>query len=60
MAGMDKFKNCEICGADLGEVKMDSPLYCKKCISQMEKLTMTPGKYKKYRELNETLGKKKK
>ena len=50
------FKHCEICKSDLGKISYDSPVYCVKCISEMEKLSMSPKKYKKYRELQETLG----
>ena len=55
-AGLDKFKNCEICGSDMGKISLDSPLYCAKCIAEMEKLSMSPRKYVQYRELRETLG----
>ena len=51
------FETCEICGAELGAVSDDSPLYCVKCIEEMEKLSLSPEKYKKYRELQETLHK---
>jgi hypothetical protein len=51
------FEKCEICGAQLGAFKPDSPLYCEKCIAEMEKLDMSPEKYKEYRELREAIGK---
>ncbi len=56
-ADIQKYKKCEICGADMGKVDYDTPLYCSKCISEMEKRSMTPRQYRKFRELNETLGK---
>ncbi|MBN2454441.1 hypothetical protein JXB11_02750 [Candidatus Woesearchaeota archaeon] len=51
------FEKCEICGADLIGIGPDSPLYCEKCIAEMEKLSMSPEKYKQYREIRETMGK---
>ena len=54
----EKFSRCEICRAGLGNIKLDTPLYCTSCIEEMEKLSMSPKKYKRYRELKETLGKK--
>ncbi len=54
----EKYSHCEICNADLGNVQMDTPLYCTACIEEMEKLSISPKRYKKYRELQETLGKK--
>ncbi|MBI2143394.1 hypothetical protein HYU20_03565 [Candidatus Woesearchaeota archaeon] len=48
------FSRCEACGADLGSVRMDAPLYCISCIEDMEKLSMSPKKYKRYRELKQT------
>ena len=56
-ADVAKYKKCEICGADMGKVDFDSPLYCNKCISDMEKLSMSPKRYIKYRELKQTLKK---
>ncbi len=53
-----KYSRCEICNADLGNVQMDTPFYCTVCIEEMEKLKMSLKRYKKYRELMETLGKK--
>lgn len=50
-----KYSRCEICNADLGNVQMDTPLYCTACIEEMEKLNMSPKRYKKYRELSESL-----
>jgi len=54
---IEKYKKCEICSADMGKVEFDSPLYCKKCIAEMEKMSMSPAKYIKYRELKDTLHK---
>ena len=54
----EKFSHCEVCKAGLGSVRMDTPLYCISCIEEMEKLGMSPRRYRKYRELRETLGKK--
>ncbi|MFH1182470.1 MAG: hypothetical protein V1702_05920 [Candidatus Woesearchaeota archaeon] len=51
------FDKCEICGASIPS-EGDSPLYCKTCIGEMEKLSLSPPKYRKYRELSETLKKK--
>lgn len=53
-----KFSSCEVCKAGLGSVRMNAPLYCISCIEEMEKLSMSPKRYRKYRELRETLGKK--
>ncbi|MBI2550288.1 hypothetical protein HYV83_03865 [Candidatus Woesearchaeota archaeon] len=53
-----KYSRCEICTADLGNIKLDTPLYCTACIEEMEKLGMSPKRYRKYRELRETLAKK--
>ena len=53
-----KFSRCETCNSDLGSVKMDTPLYCIPCIEEMDKLNMSQKRYRKYRELQETLGKK--
>ncbi|MAG15822.1 hypothetical protein CMO88_02060 [Candidatus Woesearchaeota archaeon] len=55
-ADIKKYKKCEICNSeDMGKVDFDSPLYCKSCITEMEKLSMSPKKYTQYRELRETL-----
>ncbi len=57
-AGIEKYKECEICGSqDMGKIDFDTPVYCRKCISEMEKLSMSPKKFIKYRELKETLKK---
>lgn len=57
-ADVEKYKKCEICGSkDMGKVDFDSPLYCKTCIAEMERLSMGPVKYVKYRELKETMQK---
>lgn len=45
------FEDCDICGAKVTKLEFDSPLYCDKCIAEMEKLEMTPRKYGKYLEL---------
>ncbi len=29
------FEKCELCGASLGKIQYDSPLYCDKCIEEM-------------------------
>jgi hypothetical protein len=49
-----KFDKCDICGASIPS-EGDSPIYCQKCIADMENLNLSPPKYKKYRELKETL-----
>ncbi|MBI2580269.1 hypothetical protein HYV85_00495 [Candidatus Woesearchaeota archaeon] len=49
------FSRCEACGTDLGSVRMDAPLYCISCIESMERLNMSPKRYRRYRELKETL-----
>ena len=54
-ADLAKYKTCEICGAGMGKIDFDTPVYCKACISEMEKLSMTPKRYTKYRELRETI-----
>jgi len=54
-ADIKKYKKCEICDADMGKIDYDSPLYCEACIAEMEKRSMTPKQYSKYRELSETL-----
>lgn len=54
-ADIAKFKKCEICGSDMGKVDFDTPLYCSKCISEMEKLNMSPERYKEYNELKRDL-----
>ena len=51
------FEKCEICEGQLSAFKPDSPLYCEKCIAEMEKLGLSPDKYKEYREIKETMGK---
>ncbi len=56
-ADIEKYRKCEICGSDLGKAGFDAPLYCSKCISEMEKLSLSPKKFIKYRELKETLKK---
>ncbi|MBI3037149.1 hypothetical protein HYY73_05385 [Candidatus Woesearchaeota archaeon] len=53
----DRFSRCETCNADLGSVRMDAPLYCISCIEEMEKLGMSLKRYKRYRELRESLPK---
>ena len=54
-ADIQKYKKCEICGADLGKIDYDTPLYCTKCMEDMEKRSMSPDRYKKFLELKETL-----
>ncbi len=56
-ASIEKYLKCEICGSDLGKVGFDTPVYCTNCISEMEKLSMSPRKFIKYMELKETLKK---
>ncbi len=51
------FSLCETCNSDLGRVKMDAPLYCISCIEEMDRLSMTPKRYRKHRELRETFRK---
>ena len=51
----EKFSRCEICSADLGSITMDAPLYCISCIEDMERLNMSPKRYRRYREIKETL-----
>ena len=46
-----KFSKCEVCQAGLGSLRMDTPLYCISCIEEMEKLNMSPKRYRRYREL---------
>ena len=53
----EKFSKCEICGSGIGSFSYDSPLYCGSCIAEMEKFSLSPEKYKEYRELRETLKK---
>jgi len=36
------FRRCQICGAPLGKIEFDSPLYCEKCIEEMEKNDLSP------------------
>ena len=52
------FAKCEICKKEI-PVAFDSPLYCEDCMAKMEKLNLSPKQYKKERELEETLKKKK-
>lgn len=54
----EDFAKCEICKTPI-PVEFDSPLYCEKCIAEMEKLNLSPERYKKEREIEETLKKKK-
>ena len=56
-ADLEQFKTCEICGEERGKIDYDSPLYCDKCIAEMEKLSLGPERYKEYRELKDTLKK---
>ena len=49
---------CDVCGSELGEVSGHGPVYCIPCIEEMDKLNMSQKRYKKYREVQETLGKK--
>lgn len=53
----ERFSRCEVCRAGLGNIKLDTPLYCIACIEDMENLSMSPKKYKRYRELRGTLSK---
>jgi len=53
---VEKYKKCEICSStDMGKVDFDTPLYCKNCMEEMEKRSLSPEKYKKFRELKESL-----
>ncbi len=56
-ADLEKYRKCEICSSDMGKISFDTPVYCRNCISEMEKLSMSPKKFIKYRELKETLKK---
>lgn len=56
-ADIEKFRKCEVCGADMGRIDFDTPVYCNSCISEMERLSMSPKKFIRYRELKETLKK---
>ena len=47
--------SCSICGSELGNIKLNAPLYCIPCIEEMGRLNMSPKKYRRYRELKETL-----
>ncbi len=49
------FSQCGICSSSVAKLEFDSPLYCEACIAEMEKLSLSPKKYRKYRELRETL-----
>ncbi|MBI2574291.1 hypothetical protein HYV82_00200 [Candidatus Woesearchaeota archaeon] len=49
------FVACEVCDAPVSKLEYDSPLYCDKCIAEMEKRDMSPRKYRKYLELKDTL-----
>lgn len=51
------FATCDICSAQVSKLEYDSPLYCDKCIAEMEKKDMSPKKYIKYLELKESLAK---
>ncbi|MBI2176630.1 hypothetical protein HYU40_04790 [Candidatus Woesearchaeota archaeon] len=54
--GQEKnFSRCEICRAELGSLNLDTPLYCVPCIEEMEKLSMSPKRYRRHRELSEAL-----
>ena len=55
--GNEEVNKCEICNAGLEKVEYDSPVYCGTCIEEMEKRSMTPERYVKFRELKETLKK---
>ena len=50
-----KFIKCEICSNPISGVDYDTPLYCKKCISEMEKRNLSPSQYTQFRELKQTL-----
>lgn len=43
-----EFSRCETCNAELDGVKMDAPLYCISCIGDMDRLGMTPRRYRKH------------
>ncbi len=51
------FESCEICKEKVSKLEFDSPLYCEKCITEMEKLDLSPKKYMKYLELKGSLNK---
>lgn len=47
--------HCDICGVGLGDANMHALVYCIPCIEEMEKLGMSPKKYKKHRGLKDSL-----
>jgi len=49
------FEKCDVCGKEMEKAEYDSPLYCEKCIAEMEKLEVSPSRFKQLRELEETL-----
>jgi hypothetical protein len=42
----EEFKKCELCGKDLKTLEYDSPLYCDKCMQEMEKKSLSPEQMK--------------
>ena len=46
-----RLSHCEVCKAGLGNLRMDTPLYCISCIEDMERLGMGPERYGRYRKL---------
>ncbi len=42
----EEFTRCGICGAALENVGYDSPLYCDKCIVEMERKSVSPEQLK--------------
>ncbi|MBI2133194.1 hypothetical protein HYU11_00780 [Candidatus Woesearchaeota archaeon] len=49
------YEACEICKGKVSKLEYDSPLYCDKCIKEMEQKDLSPKKYRKYLELKGTL-----
>ncbi len=44
------FSRCEICQKGLGNIRLDSPLYCIPCVEQMERSGINSKRYGKQRE----------
>ena len=53
------FAKCELCGGDITSVAYDSPVFCDRCISEMESQDLSPRRYRMQKELEETLAKPK-
>lgn len=48
--GKEQFSKCEICGSPLQKVEFDSPLYCDRCIADMERKDLSPEQLKVLRQ----------